>query len=121
MLAVILFEFIFDIVANSGNKTIIRSVNETKYPNDEKMLVKILENGETVNSQDSQGFTPLIRSARLGDFSTELFSFLKKIVKRTNYITNCVFIGDLDAVRILLRNGANVSLHTHDNDTALHW
>lgn len=71
------------------------SEKEPNYSNDEKLLAKILQNNETVNSQDSQGFTPLLRAARLGH---------------------------LDDVRILLRNRANVSLVTRkENNTALHY
>lgn len=43
--------------------------NQTKYPNDEKILARILLNNETVDTQDSQGFSPLHRAANLGKLS----------------------------------------------------
>lgn len=42
---------------------------ETKitYPNDERILASILEENETVNSQDSQGYTALHRATKQGN------------------------------------------------------
>lgn len=69
----VVFNFIFagveNIVGNGTSTPGTPLKNETKYPNDGKILAKILQPNETVNSQDSQGFTPLLRAANLGMLS----------------------------------------------------
>lgn len=87
---------VFDIlIENAGNKKVAHSEDKkTKDPNDEKKLAKLLEPGEEINSQNSQGYTALHRAAKFGQW---------------------------DDVRLLLKNGANVTLLTNTNDTALHF
>lgn len=51
--------------ASGGNDA--QPENRTKYPNDAKILVKLIERNETINSQDSRGYTPLHRAAELGN------------------------------------------------------
>lgn len=56
----------FDNLEKSNEVEEAKPDHKTKYPNDEKILAEILEPNETINSQDSQGFTPLHRATKLG-------------------------------------------------------
>lgn len=77
---------IFHIVESTDDGNTIEPESTTnKYPDDEKLLAQILDltESETIDTQDSQGFTALIRSARAGKLTVE------KIVKMTIIQKQC--------------------------------
>lgn len=61
--------FVWFYVEKANNESLTQSENKTKYPGDEKILAEILEQNETVNSQDTQGYTALHRASRQGNES----------------------------------------------------
>lgn len=90
------FFFIIEILENVvikswsevGNKKVGHSEEKTKDPNDEKLLAKILELNETVNSQDSQGYTALHRAAKLGSVSNKIQTIE---IKQTNQMKKLLY------------------------------
>lgn len=65
-----MFEFSYDFSVDSLEKAndvnVTKPENKTKYPDDAKILMTILEQNETVNSQDILGYTALHRACRQG-------------------------------------------------------
>lgn len=106
----------FNILEKANNEQETQSENKTKYPDDEKILAQILELNETINMQDSQGFTALHRACKQGN---TIIVQTMEIQKKTHQVEIYFQSGQVDIVEILLRNGANVTLLTNSNDTAL--
>jgi ankyrin repeat protein len=112
-----------DLQDDNGNT----AVHVATQGDDPELLQLLLENGALVNALNTNGFSPLASAAQLGlaDEATLLLQAGADIDQRHPETNNTPMIwaagmgGNLEVLKLLLENGANLQLKNHLHQTAL--